>query len=269
MKIKITAVLCAIALGAAAVASAATKKTALPAWQDPNVLEENRVPMAAHFETDGLKLMLNGIWDFNWNEDMNKRPTDFYKTDYDASGWDTMPVPGMWELNGYGDPVYVNVGYAWSGHYENNPPIPADWHNYVGQYRKTFELDKDWEGKDIFLHIGSATSNVRVWVNGKEVGYSEDSKLEARFNITKFVKTGENLIALEIFRWCDGTYLEDQDFWRLTGLARDVYVEPAMSGSSSNHLQGNTRTGGHTASQAMTQPHSPPNLTHQQLVAFS
>ena len=224
MKIKMTAVLCALVLGTAAVASAATKKTTLPAWQDPNVVEENRIPMTAHFQTDGLKLMLNGTWDFNWNEDRNSRPTDFYRTDYDASGWDTMPVPGMWELNGYGDPVYVNVGYAWSGHYENNPPIPADWHNYVGQYRRTFELDKDWEGKDIFLHIGSATSNVRVWVNGKEVGYSEDSKLEARFNITKFVKTGENLIALEIFRWCDGSYLEDQDFWRLTGIARDVYV---------------------------------------------
>ena len=224
MKIKMTAVLCALVLGTAAVASAATKKTTLPAWQDPNVVEENRIPMTAHFQTDGLKLMLNGTWDFKWNEDRNSRPTDFYRTDYDASGWDTMPVPGMWELNGYGDPVYVNVGYAWSGHYENNPPIPADWHNYVGQYRRTFELDKDWEGKDIFLHIGSATSNVRVWVNGKEVGYSEDSKLEARFNITKFVKTGENLIALEIFRWCDGSYLEDQDFWRLTGIARDVYV---------------------------------------------
>ena len=224
MKIKMTAVLCALVLGTAAVASAATKKTALPAWQDPNVVEENRIPMTAHFQTDGLKLMLNGTWDFNWNEDLNSRPTDFYRADYDASGWDTMPVPGMWELNGYGDPVYVNNMYVWRHFYQSNPPYVPEQQNYVGQYRRTFELDKDWEGKDIFLHIGSATSNVRVWVNGKEVGYSEDSKLEARFNITKFVKTGENLIALEIFRWCDGTYLEDQDFWRLSGISRDVYV---------------------------------------------
>jgi len=219
-----TAVLCVLALGTAAVASAATKKASMPVWQDPQVVQQNRIPMAAHFETDGLKLMLNGVWDFNWNEDMNARPMDFYKLEYDASGWGTIPVPGMWELNGYGVPVYVNVGYAWRGHYENKPPYPADWHNYVGQYRKTFEIDENWDGKDVFLHIGSATSNVRIWVNGKEVGYSEDSKLEARFNITKYVKKGENLIALEIFRWCDGTYLEDQDFWRLTGISRDVYV---------------------------------------------
>ena len=224
MKKLMTAVLCVIALGMAAVASGATKKQALPDWQDPQVVQRNRIPMSSHFETDGLKLMLNGTWNFNWNEDMNARPTDFHSLAYDDSGWDTIPVPGMWELNGYGDPVYLNVGYAWRGQYANNPPFPADWHNYVGQYRKTFTLDENWSGKDIFLHIGSATSNVRVWINGKEVGYSEDSKLEARFDITKFVKTGENLVALEIFRWCDGTYLEDQDFWRLSGISRDVYV---------------------------------------------
>lgn len=224
MKKLMTAVLCVMALGMAAVASGATKKQALPDWQDPQVVQRNRIPMSSHFETDGLKLMLNGTWNFNWNEDMNARPTDFHSLAYDDSGWDTIPVPGMWELNGYGDPVYLNVGYAWRGQYANNPPFPADWHNYVGQYRKTFTLDENWSGKDIFLHIGSATSNVRVWINGKEVGYSEDSKLEARFDITKFVKTGENLVALEIFRWCDGTYLEDQDFWRLSGISRDVYV---------------------------------------------
>ena len=225
MKRIMTAVLCILLPGMAAVVStAANKNDAVPDWQNPQVIQQNRIPMAAHFETDGLKLMLNGIWDFNWNEDMNARPMDFYRLDYDASGWDNIPVPGMWELNGYGVPVYVNVGYAWRGHYDNNPPFPADWHNYVGQYRKTFVIDENWAGKDVFLHIGSATSNVRVWVNGKEVGYSEDSKLEARFNITKYVKQGENLIALEIFRWCDGTYLEDQDFWRLSGISRDVYV---------------------------------------------
>lgn len=223
MKRIMTAVLCVCALGTAAVASTATKN-ALPDWQDPQIVQKNRIPMAAHFETDGLKLMLNGMWDFTWYETIDARSLDFYRTDFDAAGWDVMPVPGMWELNGYGDPVYVNNCYVWRDHFQSNPPFPGTWHNYAGQYRKTFVLDKDWAGKDVFLHIGSATSNVRVWVNGKEVGYSEDSKLEARFDITKYVKTGENLVALEIFRWCDGTYLEDQDFWRLTGISRDVYV---------------------------------------------
>ena len=210
----------ALSLGASANAA----KNDLPDWQNPQVVQRNRIPMSSYFETDGLKLSLNGTWDFCWYETIDSRSKDFYTENFDASSWDTMPVPGLWELNGYGDPVYKNVGWAWSGHYQNNPPFPSDWHNYAGQYRRMFTLDEQWKGKDIFLHIGSATSNVRVWVNGKEVGYSEDSKLEARFDITKYVRTGDNLIALEIFRWCDGTYLEDQDFWRLTGLSRDTYV---------------------------------------------
>ena len=224
MKKIISAALFALASWAAVAVNAATPKETLPDWQNPQVVQRNRAPMTSYFETDGMKLMLNGLWNFNWNEDMNARPMDFYTATYDDSAWDEIPVPGLWELHGYGDPVYLNIGYAWKGQYASNPPFPADWHNYVGQYRRTFELDEAWKGKDIFLHIGSATSNVRVWVNGKEVGYSEDSKLEARFDITKYVKTGENLIALEIFRWCDGTYLEDQDFWRLSGISRDVYV---------------------------------------------
>ena len=204
--------------------SAEAKKNVLPDWQDPMVVERNRLPMAASFHTGGLKLSLNGTWKFAWYETIDSRSKDFFRTDYLDSDWDEMPVPGMWELNGYGDPVYKNMGYAWHGHYAVNPPYPAMEHNYAGQYRRTFWLGEEWNGEDIFLRIGSATSNVRVWINGKEVGYSEDSKLEARFDITGYVKTGENLIALEIFRWCDGTYLEDQDFWRLTGLAREVFV---------------------------------------------
>ena len=208
----------------AVLGTADAKKNTLPDWQDPQVVQVNRLPMTASFQTGGLKLSLSGEWKFAWYETIESRSLDFFKTDYVDADWDTMPVPGMWELNGYGDPVYKNVGYAWHGHYDTTPPYPALEHNYAGQYRRTFTLGEDWTGEDIFLHIGSATSNVRVWVNGKEVGYSEDSKLEARFDITKFVKTGENLIALEIFRWCDGTYLEDQDFWRMTGIAREVYV---------------------------------------------
>ena len=197
---------------------------AVPDWQDARVVQKNRYPMTATFETDGQKLSLNGVWRFQWYASIPERSMTFYAEGFDDSAWDTMPVPGMWELNGYGDPVYKNVGWAWDGQYKKNPPFPADWHNYAGQYRRTFTIGKEWVGKDVFLHIGSATSNVRVWVNGREVGYSEDSKLEVRFDITRYVKQGENLIALEIFRWCDGTYLEDQDFWRLTGLARDTYI---------------------------------------------
>jgi len=203
----------------------AGKNDKMEPWQDPNVFEENRLPMAATFVTDQQKtLTLNGVWKFKWNETIEGRTKGFEAVDYNDTDWGTIPVPGMWELNGYNDPIYLNVGFAWRGHYENNPPYPPTEHNYVGQYRRMFNVDKSWIGKQICLCIGSATSNVRVWVNGKMVGYSEDSKLEARFDITRYVKAGENLIALEIFRWCDGSYLEDQDFWRLSGIARGVYV---------------------------------------------
>ncbi len=203
----------------------AEKNSGMEPWQDPNVFEENRLPMAATFTTDQQKtLTLNGIWKFKWNETVEGRIKGFEAVDFNDADWGTIPVPGMWELNGYNDPIYLNVGFAWRGHYTNNPPYPPTEHNYVGQYRRTFNVDRSWLGKQICLCIGSATSNVRVWVNGKMVGYSEDSKLEARFDLTKYVKEGENLIALEIFRWCDGSYLEDQDFWRLSGIARGVYV---------------------------------------------
>ena len=217
----------AIILAALAVAltASAQKKVKMEPWQDPDVFEENRMPMRATFVTDQQEsLSLNGVWKFNWNEAIEGRTKGFEAVGYDDSSWKSMPVPGMWELNGYGDPLYVNVGYAWRGHYANNPPFPPTEKNHVGQYRRTFTVDPSWIGKRICLNIGSATSNVRVWVNGKMVGYSQDSKLEARFDLTPYVKAGENLIALEIFRWCDGTYLEDQDFWRFSGIARGVYV---------------------------------------------
>ena len=197
----------------------------LPDWQDPQVFEKNRLPMAATFTTDQQQtLSLDGTWKFRLAPTLSERVSGFEAVDFRDGDWGTIPVPGMFELNGYGDPLYVNIGYAWRGHFRNDPPnVPAE-KNYVGQYRRTFDIDKDWVGKQICLCIGSATSNVRVWVNGKEVGYSEDSKLEARFDITKYVKAGKNTIALEVMRWCDGTYLEDQDFWRFTGIARGVYV---------------------------------------------
>ena len=200
-------------------------QTRMEPWQDPNVFEENRMPMRATFvSAQQQTLNLNGLWKFHFNPTVEGRLKGFEAVGYDDSTWDVIPVPGLWDLNGYCDPLYVNNGYPWSGHYKNNPPYPALEHNYVGQYRRSFTIDKSWIGKQICLNIGSATSNVRVWVNGKMVGYSEDSKLEARFDLTKYVHAGENTIALEIFRWCDGTYLEDQDFWRFSGIARGVEI---------------------------------------------
>ena len=194
-------------------------------WQDPSVNEINRLPMRATFVTDQQQtLNLNGVWKFRFNQNPESRLLGFESPALDDSGWDTIPVPGLWDLEGWCDPMYLNIGYPWRGHFKNNPPEVPTEHNYVGQYRRRFTIGKDWMGKQICLNIGSATSNVRVWVNGKMVGYSQDSKLEARFDITKFVKEGENLIALEIFRWCDGTWLEDQDFWRFAGISRGVEI---------------------------------------------
>ena len=209
-------------------------------WRDPELNQVNRLPMHSSFKVfssedeamgaycdlgNPYRLSLNGTWRFNWVENVDQRPTDFFAVEYNDKGWNNIEVPGMWELNGYGDPIYLNIGYAWRGNFRNDPPnVPVE-QNHVGSYRRTFTIPQEWMGRDIILNIGSATSNVYVWVNGKWVGYSEDSKLGAAFDLTKYVKAGENTIALQIFRWCDGTYLEDQDFWRFSGIAREVYLE--------------------------------------------
>lgn len=196
-----------------------------PDWQNASVVERNRLPMRATFHTDDPLMSLHGLWKFKWYETPDGRSTTFFQPQTDDSDWGEMPVPGIWEVNGYGNPLYVNIGYCWKGQFENNPPYVPVEKNHVGQYRNSFTVPADWNGKQIILHIGSATSNIRVWINGKEVGYSQDSKLEARFDVTRFVKPGEeNLFAFEIFRWCDGTYLEDQDFWKLAGIARETYL---------------------------------------------
>ncbi len=207
-------------------------------WQDPQQNAVNRMPMHASFfafenqqaaenpkEESANFLSLNGLWKFNWVNDADARPTDFWKSDYNDKAWSTMPVPGMWELNGYGDPIYVNIGYAWRSQYRNNPPTVPTENNHVGSYRRTITVPASWSGKDIVAHFGSVVSNIYLWVNGKFVGYSEDSKLEAEFDLTKYLRTGEeNVIAFQVFRWCDGTYLEDQDYFRFAGVARDCYL---------------------------------------------
>ena len=209
-----------LALAAACGPLAAAAQTGRE-WQDPAVNEVNRLPMRASFEA-GERMSLDGVWRFHWVRNASERPSGIGRLDYDDASWGRMPVPGMWELNGYGDPIYVNVGYAWRGNFANNPPEVPDAENHVGSYRRTFTLPESWAGKDVSLSIGSATSNVYVWLNGRFVGYSEDSKLSADFDVTKYLRKGENLLALQVFRWCDGTYLEDQDFWRLSGIARGV-----------------------------------------------
>ena len=208
-------------------------------WKDPRINAVNRAPMHANYfayesaeaAKKGIKensanfMTLNGTWKFNWVKDADSRPTDFWETGFNDKGWNDIPVPGVWELHGYGDPIYVNIGYAWRNQFENNPPYVPTENNHVGSYRKEITVPASWKGKDIIAHFGSVTSNMYLWVNGKYVGYSEDSKLEAEFNLTPYLKPGQkNLIAFQVFRWCDGTYLEDQDFFRYSGVGRDCYL---------------------------------------------
>lgn len=196
-------------------------------WGNPEVSAINRAPMGTTMDVEDSQVVsLHGLWKFNWVDDATMRPVDFYEVDYNDRGWGTITVPGIWELYGYGDPLYLNPGFPWMTHFRSNPPyIPVE-KNHVGTYRNTINVPAEWieSGKDIFAHFGSVTSNISLYINGKYVGYSEDSKLEAVFDITDYVVAGENLIAFQVFRWCDGTYLEDQDFWRLTGIARDCYL---------------------------------------------
>ena len=207
-------------------------------WHNVDVNQQNRAPRRAAFfafenqdkaqafekKNSANYLSMEGTWKFNFVKDYNKRPANFFAANYDDSQWKDFPVPGLFELNGYGDATYKNIGYAWATQFDPNPPYISELNNYTGSYRRTFDLPKDWKGKDVYFHVGSATSNLTLWVNGKYVGYSEDSKVAAEFNISKYLKPGKNLIAMQVMRWCDGSYFEDQDFWRLTGIAREVYL---------------------------------------------
>ena len=228
---------------AAAKRTAASKTTVerqstMTEWHDLQVNEVNRYPMHANFfgyENQTLALAgdktrsanflsLEGTWRFQWVANADQRPADFYRMGFDDSTWAAMPVPGIWELNGYGDPEYVNVGFAWRGHFKNNPPEVPVKDNHVGSYRRTVTIPATWDGKQVIARFGSVTSNIYLWVNGHYVGYAEDSKMAAEFDITPYVHAGDNLIAFQVFRWCDGSYHEDQDFWRLSGVARDSYL---------------------------------------------
>jgi beta-galactosidase len=210
-----------------------------PVWLDPKVNSENEKPdVADYFAYENLEsalkgekslssrfMSIEGNWKFNFVKNAYDKPEGFFEEGFDDSGWTDFPVPGLFEMNGYGDKIYTNVTYPWNNEYPTNPPIVGERDNYVGSYRQSFTVPADWKGDRIYIHVGSATSNLWVWVNGRYVGYSEDSKMEAEFDITDYVKVGEkNLIAFRIMRWCDASYIEDQDFWRFTGIAREVYL---------------------------------------------
>ena len=211
-------------------------------WHDLQVNEINRLPLhTMHFAYDpndfpgtGAEyldkkksmnyLSLEGTWKFNWVANADERPTDFYKADLDDSKWNNIQMPGNWEMLGYGQPEYVNVGFAWRGHFDQQPPAVPTKDNHVGSYRREINIPSNWDGKRVIAHFGSVTSNIYLYVNGKFAGYAEDSKVAAEFDITPFLKKGKNLIAFQTFRWCDGSWCEDQDFWRLSGPARENYL---------------------------------------------
>ncbi len=275
--------------GIAAVACHQVQAAPAEPWTTPAINHINRLPPRANyfaFENAELAeagdkyrserfMSLDGKWKFKFVEHLAQRPTDFYRTDFDDSEWVEFNVPGLWEINGYGVPMYRRKKYAWYKQFESNPPQVPSENNYVGSYRRVFELPANWKGGNVFLHVGSATSNLQVWVNGRFVGYSEDSKMAAEFDITPFLRKGKNLIALQLMRWCDGTYLEDQDFWRLSGLSRETYLyhRPAarfgdlgittdiaddFSTADLNVSIGTVKAKGHTLTATLTAPDGTP-----------
>ena len=226
------------ALGITAAPELVREETNGSEWHDMSLNSVNRFALHTDFftyeseqfalERDKTQsqnyLSIEGEWKFNWVENADERPTGYYATDYDDSAWGTMQVPANWELNGYGDPEYVNVGFAWRGHFNELPPAVPTKDNHVGTYRRTINVPADWDGKQVVAHFGSVTSCIYLYVNGQFAGYAEDSKIAAEFDITGLLHTGDNQLAFQVFRWCDGSWCEDQDFWRLSGVARECYL---------------------------------------------
>lgn len=232
-------ILSLVLLALSITAGAAPKQQAKPYWLDANVnrvnTEQARASFFAYENKDLARtgdktrsenyLSMEGQWRFKFVTHHYDAPEGFYAEKYDDSSWEMFPVPGLFELNGHGDRIYKNVGYAWCNQFANQPGFVEEKNNYTGSYRRSFQVPSAWKGREVYIHVGSATSNLRLWVNGQEVGYSEDSKIEAEFNVTKYIRPGqENLVAMQVMRWCDGSYGEDQDFWRFTGIAREVYM---------------------------------------------
>jgi len=203
-------------------------------WENPAVSQINREAPRAYFIPFGsedeareystgessMMLSLNGDWKFHLSQNPSERPAIFFKDDFDTRDWQTIPVPSNWEMEGYDYPIYVNVKYP----HAQTPPVIQEHYNPVGSYKRTFTIPGDWDGKNIYLHFGAVSSAMYVWVNEELVGYSEDSKTPAEFNITGYLKPGKNTLAVEVYKWSDASYLEDQDFWRMGGITRDVYL---------------------------------------------
>ncbi|HEY5591059.1 MAG TPA: glycoside hydrolase family 2 TIM barrel-domain containing protein [Paludibacter sp.] len=203
-------------------------------WENPAVFQINREPARAAFlpyadassaiADDYARspwfLSLDGNWKFNWSPTPDQRPKDFYKTDFNVTNWKEISVPSNWELKGYGIPIYTNITYP----FPKNPPYIDHSDNPVGSYRRTIDIPANWNNRRVFIYFEAGTSAMYVWVNGEKVGYTENTKSPAEFDITKYLKPGKNLVAVEVYRWSDGSYLEDQDFWRISGIDRDVYL---------------------------------------------
>ncbi|NIP26878.1 MAG: DUF4981 domain-containing protein [Phycisphaerae bacterium] len=208
--------------------------TTKPDWENPEVIGINKEPahctlvpypdtrmaLKADRTASPFYKSLNGNWKFHWVRKPADRPVDFYKVEYDVSDWKEIPVPSNWQMHGYGIPIYLNIPYPFP---PNPPHIPHDY-NPVGSYRRQFTFPRKWKDRQIFLHFDGVKSAFYVWVNGLKVGYSQDSMTAAEFNITQYLKAGENTLAVEVYRWSDGSYLEDQDMWRLSGIYRKVYL---------------------------------------------
>ena len=225
-------------VAAAASWKGATAQTLLPYIEDPAVVEENKLPARASFFTASAVattdvtgpsygdryLSLDGTWKFRWSRTPESRPVGFEAPGYDVSDWDDIPVPANWEIEGFGTPIYTNHPYPFYWQETPNPPdIPDGW-NPVGSYVRSFEVPKKWKDQRITLHFGAVKSACFVWVNGQRIGYSQGSKLPAEFDITEALQKGENTLALEVYRWSDGSFLECQDFWRLSGIEREVWL---------------------------------------------
>jgi len=215
--------------------------------EDPNRFDPNKEHPRATFvpfpdaqgvidgdwEASPFHQSLNGTWRFHWVKNPSHRPEGFYRTEYDVDDWDEIPVPSNWEMRGYGIPIYVNQAYEFAdprcpitemGTRAAPPRVPHD-HNPVGSYRRQFTVSPDWQDREVFIHFGAVKSAMFIWVNGQRVGYSRGSKTPAEWNITSYVNfQGDNTLAVQVFRWSDGSYLESQDFWRLSGIERDVYL---------------------------------------------
>lgn len=214
--------------------SAAGTAPQVPDWESPDILAINKeAPHATLFPfatrnaalrnnklTSPYYQSLNGYRKFNWVRKPADRPLDFYREDYDDSVWNDMPVPGNWEINGFGVAIYLNQPYP----FEKDPPYIHHDYNPVGSYRTRFTIPDDWMSREILIYFGAVKSAMYLWINGVKVGYGQGSKLPAEFNVTDYVRPGENLLVLEVYRWSDGSYLEDQDFWRLSGIERDVFL---------------------------------------------